>query len=85
MNKAELINAVAEATKLSQADADRAVEAVLDTITGALKKGDQVVLVGFGTFTVKAARRTHWSQSADRPDHPHRCEQSSRALKLAKP
>ena len=53
MNKAELINAVAEATKFSHADADRAVQAVLNTVTGALKRGDQVVLVGFGTFTVK--------------------------------
>jgi len=53
MNKAELIHAVAEATKLSQADADRAVAAVLGGITNALVKGEQVVLVGFGTFTVK--------------------------------
>jgi len=53
MNKAELIHAVAEATKLSQADADRAVAAVLGGITSALTKGEQVVLVGFGTFTVK--------------------------------
>jgi DNA-binding protein HU-beta len=53
MNKAELINSVAEATKLSHADADRAVQAVLQSISGALSRGDQVVLVGFGTFTVK--------------------------------
>jgi DNA-binding protein HU-beta len=53
MNKAELIHAVAESTKLSQADADRAVAAVLGGITSALVKGEQVVLVGFGTFTVK--------------------------------
>ena len=53
MNKAELINAVAESTILSHADADRAVQSVLHSITGALRNGDQVVLVGFGTFTVK--------------------------------
>jgi DNA-binding protein HU-beta len=53
MNKAELINAVAESTKLSHADADRAVQSVLHSITSALRNGDQVVLVGFGTFTVK--------------------------------
>ncbi|MDE2235518.1 MAG: HU family DNA-binding protein [Gammaproteobacteria bacterium] len=53
MNKAELINTVAESTKLSHADADRAVQAVLQSITNALSRGDQVVLVGFGTFTVK--------------------------------
>lgn len=53
MNKAELINAVMEATKLSHADADRAVNAVLSSVTEALKRGEQVVLVGFGTFTVR--------------------------------
>ncbi|MGH8400883.1 MAG: HU family DNA-binding protein, partial [Gammaproteobacteria bacterium] len=46
MNKADLINAVTEATKLTHADADRAVHAVLSSITGALRGGDQVVLVG---------------------------------------
>ena len=54
MNKAELIEAVAGAADLSKADATRAVEAVLGTITDTLKKGDQVTLVGFGTFQVKA-------------------------------
>jgi len=54
MNKAELIEAVAEAADLSKAGATRAVDAVLDTITGALKGGDQVTLVGFGTFEVRA-------------------------------
>lgn len=59
MNKAELIEAVAGAADLSKADATRAVEAVLGTITDTLKKGDQVTLVGFGTFQVKArAART---------------------------
>ncbi|MGB9428648.1 MAG: HU family DNA-binding protein [Gammaproteobacteria bacterium] len=53
MNKAELINAVAESTKLSHADSDRAVQAVLHAITSSLTRGDQVVLVGFGTFAVK--------------------------------
>ena len=51
MNKQELIGAVAEATGLSRGDATRAVEAVFDTITGALKRGDEVRLVGFGTFS----------------------------------
>ncbi len=53
MNKGELIDAVATAANLSKADASRAVEAVLDSITGALKSGDQVSLIGFGTFGVK--------------------------------
>ncbi|HLU62069.1 MAG TPA: HU family DNA-binding protein [Gammaproteobacteria bacterium] len=53
MNKAELIEAVAASADLSRADATKAVEAVLATVTDALKKGDQVTLVGFGTFLVK--------------------------------
>jgi DNA-binding protein HU-beta len=52
MNKNELIAAVADITGLTKADADKAVDAVLDSITGALKKGDEVRLVGFGTFKV---------------------------------
>ena len=53
MNKTDLINAVAEETNLSKADSGRAVEAVLDSVTRALKRGDSVSLVGFGTFSVK--------------------------------
>ncbi len=54
MNKGDLIEAVSAQTSLAKADATRAVDAVLDTITGALKQGDSVALVGFGTFVVKA-------------------------------
>jgi len=53
MNKSELIDAVAESADISKASAGRAVDAVIDSITGALKKNDQVTLVGFGTFTVR--------------------------------
>ena len=53
MNKAELIDAVAEITEDSKSGAVRAVDAVLDTITNALKDGNQVTLVGFGTFLVR--------------------------------
>ncbi|HEB98107.1 MAG TPA: HU family DNA-binding protein [Thiotrichales bacterium] len=53
MNKTELIEAVAEAADLSKAAAGRAVEAVLDSVTQALKQGDSVSLVGFGTFEVR--------------------------------
>jgi DNA-binding protein HU-beta len=52
MNKNELIGAVSDASGLSRSDATKAVEGVFDTITGALKKGDEVRLVGFGTFSV---------------------------------
>ncbi len=53
MNKSELIDAIAASADLSKADAGRALDATLDSITNALKKGDSVSLVGFGTFTVK--------------------------------
>ncbi|GAB4572478.1 MAG: HU family DNA-binding protein [Rhodothalassiaceae bacterium] len=52
MNKNELISNVAEAAGLSKADATKAVDAVFSSITGALKKGGDVRLVGFGTFSV---------------------------------
>jgi len=53
MNKTELIDAVADTADLSKADAGKAVDAVVDTITAALKGGDSVTLVGFGTFLVR--------------------------------
>ncbi|MCK8515515.1 HU family DNA-binding protein [Methylonatrum kenyense] len=53
MNKSELIEAVAQSADLSKASATRAVDAVLESITGALKENDTVSLVGFGTFTVR--------------------------------
>ena len=59
MNKAEFIEAVAGAADLSRADAGRAVDAMISTISNALKKGDTITLVGFGTFDVrKRAART---------------------------
>jgi DNA-binding protein HU-beta len=58
MNKSELIEAVAKSSDLSKAAAGRAVDAAVAAITGALKKGDSVTLIGFGTFKVtkRAAR-----------------------------
>ena len=53
MNKAELIDAVAENAGLSKTLASAAVDAVVDNITSSLKRGDQVTLVGFGTFAVR--------------------------------
>jgi len=55
MNKNELIGAVAESSGLSRNDATKAVESVFETISATLKKGGEVRLVGFGTFSV--ARR----------------------------
>lgn len=53
MNKSELIDAIAASADISKADATRALDATLETVTGALKNGDSVSLVGFGTFSVK--------------------------------
>jgi DNA-binding protein HU-beta len=59
MNKAELIEAMASEAKLTKADAKRALDAFVNNTTKALKKGDRVALVGFGTFgvTKRAARK----------------------------
>jgi DNA-binding protein HU-beta len=59
MNKAELIDAVAKDGKISKKDAAAAVDAMVNTVTDALKKGDKVTLVGFGTWEVRkrAARK----------------------------
>ncbi|NOY66096.1 MAG: HU family DNA-binding protein [Gammaproteobacteria bacterium] len=53
MNKSELIEAVADSAELSKADATKAVDGVVEAITNSLKNGDQVTLVGFGTFLVR--------------------------------
>lgn len=59
MTKAELISAIAEKTEFTKKDSEAALAAVLESITDALKKGDKVALVGFGTFEVRArAART---------------------------
>lgn len=53
MNKGDFVTAVSEAAELSRADAAKAVDAVISVLTDALKKGDTVTLVGFGTFQVR--------------------------------
>ena len=53
MNKSDLIDAIAESAGLSKADAGRALDGVVDAITSALKAGQSVSLVGFGTFAVR--------------------------------
>ncbi len=58
MNKAELVDAIASNAKLTKADAGRALDATIESIHKALKKGDRIGLVGFGSFSVtkRAAR-----------------------------
>ncbi len=53
MNKSELVNAVADAANISKADGARAVDAIIESISNALRRGDTVSLIGFGTFQVK--------------------------------
>lgn len=68
MNKTELIAEVAEKAELSKKDAEAAVSAVIDVITEALRRGEKVQLVGFGSFEVK-------SRSARMGRNPHTKEQ----------
>jgi DNA-binding protein HU-beta len=53
MNKTEIIEAMADAADISKAAAGRALDGMVDSIITALAKGDQVSLIGFGTFTVR--------------------------------
>ncbi|RUO80402.1 DNA-binding protein HU-beta [Idiomarina tyrosinivorans] len=53
MNKSQLIDKIAAGADISKAAAGRALDSMIDAVTGALKSGDQVALVGFGTFSVR--------------------------------
>jgi DNA-binding protein HU-beta len=53
VNKSELIESVAETGDLTKAAAARAVDSVIEAVTDALRRGDQVTIVGFGTFSVR--------------------------------
>lgn len=59
MNKKDLVGAIATGTKLTKADAKKALDSIINVTTAALKKGDRVALVGFGSFSVvkRAARK----------------------------
>lgn len=68
MNKGELIAAVAEKAGITKKDSEAAVDAVIGAITGALKKGDKVQIVGFGAFEVKTrASRTGRNPATGEP------------------
>ena len=88
MNKAELVAAVAERTELSKKDAEKAVAAVLDGITEALKAGDKVALVGFGTFETRErparkARNPRTHEEITIPATPAPAFKAGKALKDA--
>ncbi|MCF6282190.1 MAG: HU family DNA-binding protein [Candidatus Polarisedimenticolaceae bacterium] len=67
MKKAELVDAIAESADISKAAAGRALDGFVAAVTGALKAGDQVALVGFGTFSVRerAARQGRNPQTGE--------------------
>lgn len=68
MNKTELVAAMAEKSELTKKDAEKALSAFLESVEGALKKGDKVQLVGFGTFEVKhRAARTGINPQTKKP------------------
>jgi len=68
VNKSELIDAIAASADIPKAAAGRALDATIDAVTRALKEGDQVVLVGFGTFAVKErAARTGRNPQTGQP------------------
>lgn len=72
MNKAELVDAIANTARITKADAQRALDATIENVTKALKKGDKVSLVGFGTFSV-----------AKRGARTGRNPQTGKAIKIA--
>ncbi|MGG4412152.1 HU family DNA-binding protein [Niallia taxi] len=67
MNKTELINAVVESSELSKKDSTRVVDSVMETITTALKDGEKVEIIGFGSFSVteRAARKGRNPQTGE--------------------
>lgn len=68
MNKGELIDAIASKSRLTKADSQRALDAFIDVTQKALKKGDKVALVGFGTWSVaKRAARTGRNPQTGKP------------------
>lgn len=71
MNKTELVSAVAEKAGISKKDADKAVAAIIETVTEALKDGDKIQLVGFGTFEVR-----------NRPERTGRNPQTKETIKI---
>jgi len=68
MNKAELIDAIAKEAKLSKVDSGRALDATITAISKSLKKGEGVILVGFGSFSIaKRATRTGRNPQTGKP------------------
>ncbi|SDH27808.1 HU family DNA-binding protein [Roseospirillum parvum] len=86
MNKNDLVAAVADSSDLSKADATKAVDAVFEAITDALKSGDEVRLVGFGTFSVstRAASEGRNPRTGDKIQIPASKQPKFKAGKVLK-
>ena len=76
MNKVELVAAIADKAGITKADAERALNAFTETVEETLKKGEQIALVGFGTFGI-VERCTRRPQSRDRQDDQDPCQEGS--------
>ena len=61
MNKADLIDRIAASCHISKTQAATAIDTTVDSITSALKKGDRVALIGFGTFSVSQKKSPQWA------------------------
>lgn len=72
MNKSELVNSVAEGADISKAAAARAVDAMMTSVQEALSKGEQVTIIGFGTFSIR-----------ERAARQGRNPQTGKAMKIA--
>ena len=83
MNKAELIAAVAAAAEISKKDAETAVSATLDAITAALKEGDKVQLVGFGSRAARTGRNPRTKEVVEIPASKVPVFKAGKALKDA--
>ncbi len=83
MTKADLIDKVADKTKLTKKDSDKVIDAVVKAITSSLAKGDKVTLVGFGSFEVRkrAARKGRNPQTGKEISIPARKVPTFRAGK----
>jgi DNA-binding protein HU-beta len=68
VNKAELIDAIAAESQLSKADSKRALDALINATTKSLKKGEKLILIGFGTFSIaERAARTGRNPQTGKP------------------
>ncbi len=86
MNKSQLIEAVAEKGGMKKKDAEAAVNAITETIATAMKNGDKVQIVGFGTFEVKernarTGRNPKTGETINVPASKHPAFSASKALK----